>query len=151
MLDIGNKAPLFTLPRDTEGELSLNDYSGKKVVLYFYPKDDTPGCTKESCSFNENLTVFNSLNVAVIGISKCSVKKHNKFKDKYDLNFPLVSDEHSDICEQYGVWAEKSMYGKKFMGINRSTFLINEEGKIDHIWRSVKVKNHIQEVLDTLK
>lgn len=150
-LQIGDKAPDFTLPTDGNGTLTLSDLQGEKVVLYFYPKDDTPGCTIESCSFNDNLTALNKLNATVIGVSKCSVAKHDKFKAKYGLNFPLASDEESDVCEQYGVWTEKNMYGKKYMGIERSTFLIDENGNIEQIWRKVKVKDHVEAVLNALK
>lgn len=153
-LNIGDTAPDFTLPTDGEGEITLSNLKGKKVVLYFYPKDDTPGCTKESCSFNENLSALNKLNAEVIGLSKCSVKKHDKFKAKYDLNFPLASDENGDVCEAYGTWVEKSMYGRKYMGIDRSTFLIDENGKIAQIWRNVKVNGHVEDVvaeIETIK
>jgi peroxiredoxin Q/BCP len=150
-LNIGDKAPNFTLPTDGNGELTLSNLQGQKVILYFYPKDDTPGCTTESCSFNDNLNALNKLNTAVIGLSKCSVAKHDKFKAKYGFNFPLASDENSDVCEQYGTWVEKNMYGKKYMGIERSTFLIDENGKIEKIWRKVKVKDHVEAVLETLK
>lgn len=150
-LEIGNIAPDFTLPTDGEGEITLSDLKGQKVVLYFYPKDDTPGCTKESCAFNDNLSALNKLNTAVIGASKCSVTKHDKFKAKYGLTFPLVSDENGDVCEQYGVWKEKNMYGKKFMGIERSTFLIDEDGKIEQIWRKVKVDGHVDAVIEALR
>ena len=150
-LQIGDKAPDFTLPTDGGGEVSLAQLNGQKVVLYFYPKDDTPGCTKESCSFNENLSAFNKMNVQVIGLSKCSVKKHDKFKAKYDLNFPLASDENNQTCEAYGTWVEKNMYGKKYMGIERTTFLIDEQGKIAHIWRKVKVPNHVEDVMSVAK
>ncbi len=149
-LKIGDKAPDFTLPTDGEGKISLSQFKGEKVVLYFYPKDDTPGCTTESCSFNENLQSFNKIGVNIIGLSKCSVKKHNKFKEKYDLNFPLASDENNDVCERYGTWIEKSMYGRKYMGINRSTFLIDEKGKIIQLWRKVKVTGHVEDVMNTI-
>ncbi len=145
-LNIGDAAPDFTLPTDSDGSLSLDVFKGQKLVLYFYPKDDTPGCTKEACGFKEALEDFNALNTAVIGISKCSVSKHDKFKAKYNLNFPLASDENGDMCERYGVWVEKNMYGRKYMGIERTTFLIDENGKIAQIWRKVKVDGHIDEV-----
>ena len=145
-LNIGDAAPDYTLPTDGEGEVSLSDFKGQKLVLYFYPKDDTPGCTKESCGFNEALQAFKSLNTAIIGVSKDSVAKHDKFKAKYDLNFPLGSDENSGVCERYGVWKEKNMYGKKYMGIERSTFLIDEKGKIEQLWRKVKVPGHVEAV-----
>ncbi len=150
-LKTGDKAPDFTLPTDGDGEITLSSLKGQKVVLYFYPKDDTPGCTKESCSFNENLTKLNKINAQVIGVSKCSVKKHDKFKAKYDLKFPLASDENSDVCERYGVFKEKSMYGKTYMGIERSTFLIDENGKIEHAWYNVKVPGHVEAVMETIK
>lgn len=150
-IEIGTAAPDFTLPTDGEGEITLSALKGKKVVLYFYPKDDTPGCTKESCSFNENLSALNKLNAHVIGLSKCSVKKHDKFKAKYDLKFPLASDENGNVCETYETWVEKSMYGRKYMGIDRSTFLIDENGKIAHIWRNVKVPGHVEEVMSALE
>lgn len=145
-LNIGDTAPDFTLPTDSDGSLSLDVFKGQKLVLYFYPKDDTPGCTKQACAFKESLEDFNDLNTAVIGISKCSPSKHDKFKAKYKLNFPLASDEDGDVCERYGVWVEKNMYGRKYMGIERTTFLIDEDGKIAKIWRKVKVKDHIDEV-----
>ena len=151
LLNIGDKAPNFTLPTDGEGKITLSKLKGEKVIIYFYPKDDTPGCTKESCGFNDNLSKLNKLNVRVIGISKCSVQKHDKFKAKYDLKFPLASDKDSDICEQYGTWVEKSMYGKKYMGIERSTFLIDEKGKIAEIWRKVKVNGHVDAVIEAIQ
>lgn len=146
-LEIGDTAPNFTLPTDGNGEISLSDFKGQKIVLYFYPKDDTPGCTKESCAFNENLTALNKMNTQVIGLSKCSVKKHDKFKEKYGLTFPLASDENNTVCESYGTWVEKSMYGRKYMGIDRATFLIDENGKILDIWRKVKVTGHVDAVI----
>ena len=149
-LQIGDSAPAFTLPTDGNTEITLSDYQGQKVILYFYPKDDTPGCTKESCSFNENLSALNQLNTNVIGISKCSVKKHEKFKAKYNLNFPLASDEDNTVCEAYGTWGEKSMFGKKYMGIERTTFLIDENGKIAHIWHKVKVDGHVEDVMKAI-
>ncbi len=150
-LNIGDAAPDFTMPTDGDGEVSLKDFKGQKLVLYFYPKDDTPGCTREACGFKDTLEDFNTLNTAIIGISKCSVAKHDKFKAKYDLNFPLASDENSDVCERYGTWVEKNMYGRKYMGIERATFLIDENGKIAQIWRKVKVKEHIQAVKDAVE
>ncbi len=150
-LEIGDKAPDFTLPTDGNGEITLSKLRGEKVVLYFYPKDDTPGCTTESCGFRDNLSNLNKAGVQVIGLSKCSVAKHDKFKAKYDLNFPLASDENGTTCEDYGTWGEKSMYGKKYMGIERSTFLIDENGKIQNIWRKVKVDGHVEDVIATIK
>jgi thioredoxin-dependent peroxiredoxin len=146
VLNIGDTAPAFTLPSDGGGTVSLSDFKGRKVVLYFYPKDDTPGCTAESCDFRDNFKNFSSLNTVIIGISRDSIKHHDKFKAKYGLNFPLVSDEKGEICQAYGVWTQKSTYGKKYMGIERSTFLIHENGKIAALWRKVKVDGHAEEV-----
>jgi peroxiredoxin Q/BCP len=145
-LSVGSKAPNFTLPTDGGGKVSLKDFKGRKLVVYFYPKDDTPGCTTESCAFRDNLPAFEKLNVAVLGVSKDSPASHDKFKKKFQLNFPLASDEEGSMCEDYGVWVEKSMYGKKYMGIERSTFLIDEQGKITQIWSKVKVDGHVDEV-----
>ena len=150
-LEIGSKAPNFNLPTDGNGKVKLSDYKGQKLVLYFYPKDDTSGCTKEACNFKENLKAFEKLGVAVIGVSKDSVAKHDKFKEKYKLNFPLASDEECKVCDAYGVWVEKSMYGRKYMGIERATFLIDEKGKIEQIWRKVKVPGHVEDILKSLK
>jgi peroxiredoxin Q/BCP len=146
VLKAGDTAPDFTLPTDGANQVTLSSFRGKKVVLYFYPKDDTPGCTKEACGFNDMLQSFKSLNAEVIGLSKCSPAKHDKFKAKYGLNFVLASDEDGKVCEAYGTWIEKSMYGRKYMGIDRATFLIDENGKIANIWRGVKVPGHVEEV-----
>ena len=142
----GDKAPDFTLPADGGGNVSLSALRGQPVVLYFYPKDDTPGCTAESCDFRDNFNAFKKAGVTMIGISKDSVKKHDRFKAKYDLPFALASDENGTVCEDYGVWVEKSMYGKKYMGIERSTFLIGADGKIARIWRKVSVTGHVDDV-----
>lgn len=150
-LKVGDKAPDFNLPSDGGGTVKLADYKGRPLVLYFYPKDDTPGCTKEACDFTANIKSFEKLDCAVIGVSKCSVKKHDKFKEKYNLTFPLASDENGDVCERYGTWMEKSMYGRKYMGIDRATFLIDKDGKIAAIWRKVSVPGHIDEVMEALK
>ncbi len=150
-LKTGNKAPDFTLPTDGGGTVKLSDFKGQPVVLYFYPKDDTSGCTKEACDFRDNLSAFKRLKVQVIGVSKDSVKKHDKFKEKYELNFPLASDEDGKVCDKYGVWVEKSMYGRKYMGIERATYLIDAEGKIAHIWRKVSVTDHVEDVLKVFK
>ncbi|MGE4313935.1 MAG: thioredoxin-dependent thiol peroxidase [Pseudobdellovibrionaceae bacterium] len=150
-LKIGDKAPEFTAPTDNGGTLSLESLKGKTVVLYFYPKDDTPGCTKEACGFNEALQSFKSLNAEIVGVSKDSAAKHDKFKEKYGLNFNLVSDEDGAICEAYGTWIEKSMYGRKYMGIDRATFLVGPDGKIQAIWRNVKVPGHVDEVKETIE
>ena len=145
-LKIGDAAPDFTLPTDGNGEITLSALRGNNVVIYFYPKDNTPGCTTESCAFNDRLPAFETLNAKIIGISKCSVAKHDKFKAKYGLNFPLASDENGTVCEQYNTWKEKNMYGKKYMGIERSTFLIDEQGNIVALWRKVKVAGHVEGV-----
>ena len=150
-IDIGTKAPDFTLPTDGGGTVSLKGFKGKKVVLYFYPKDSTPGCTTEGCDFRDNFKLFEGANTAIIGISKDSVKRHDNFKAKYEFPFLLASDEGSNTCEDYGVWVEKSMYGKKYMGIERATFLIDEEGKVAKVWRKVKVKGHVAEVLEAVQ
>lgn len=147
---VGFLAPDFTLPADAGEDFSLSTHRGQKIVLYFYPKDDTPGCTQESCDFRDALPDFGALDAKIVGISKDSLKKHANFREKYGLNFTLVSDENSDVCERYGVWVEKSMYGKTYMGIERSTFLIGEDGTILALWRKVKVPGHVQEVLETL-
>ena len=146
-LNVGDKAPDFTLPSDGGGSISLSGLKGKTVVLYFYPKDDTPGCTKEACGFRDSLPDFTGIDAVVIGVSKDSVAKHDKFKAKYELPFPLVSDEDGSVCAAYGTWVEKSMYGRKYMGIDRATFLIDTGGKIAAIWRKVKVPGHVEEVL----
>jgi len=146
MIETGKKAPNFTLPTDGGGRVTLSDLQGKTVVLYFYPKDDTSGCTAQACGFNDNLPAFDTLDAVIIGVSKDSVKKHDKFKDKYGLQFILASDENNNVCETYGTWVEKSMYGRKYMGIDRSTFLIDGEGIIRRIWNHVKVTGHIDEV-----
>jgi peroxiredoxin Q/BCP len=150
-LNIGDPAPDFNVPITAEEDFSLKNCRGQKVVLYFYPKDDTPGCTKEACDFRDHLADFDRENVHIIGISKDNLKKHAKFKDKHALNFVLGADEAGNVCEAYGVWVEKSMYGKKYMGIERATFLIDETGHIAHIWRKVKVAGHVEEILNVLK
>jgi peroxiredoxin Q/BCP len=146
-VDVGDKAPAFTLPADGGGKVSLKDLKGKAVVLYFYPKDDTSGCTAEACAFRDALPDFSEVKAKVIGISRDSVKSHDKFKDKYGLPFPLASDEDGKVCEAYGTWVEKSMYGRKYMGIERATFLIDRHGVIRNVWRKVKVPGHADEVL----
>ena len=150
-LEIGDKAPGFTLPANGGGRISLTDFKGKPVVLYFYPKDDTPGCTAEACAFRDQLPDFSKLKTAVIGVSRDTAASHDKFKTKYKLPFPLAADEDGKVCEAYGVWAEKSMYGKKYMGIERSTFLIDGKGVIRGLWRKVKVPGHVDEVLEAAK
>ena len=144
---VGKKAPDFTAPTDGGDKLKLSDLRGKPVVLYFYPKDDTPGCTKEACGFRDAQPDFKKLKAQVIGVSKDSVARHDKFKAKYDLNFALGSDEDGTVCEAYGTWVEKSMYGRKYMGIERATFLIDGKGVVRRVWRKVKVPGHVEEVL----
>ena len=151
MLKINSKAPNFTLPSTTKKEYSLKNSLGKYVVFYFYPKDDTPGCTIETQDFNKLLLKFKKLNCEVYGISKDSVKSHNKFRNKYKIKFNLLADEKIDVLKKYKVWGKKKFMGREFMGINRTTFLINKKGKILKIWENVKVKNHAEEVLNTLK
>lgn len=147
-VDVGDRAPDFTMPTDGGGEVSLKDLKGKKVILYFYPKDDTPGCTKQACGFRDARPDFSKIDAEVIGVSKDTVAKHEKFKTKHDLNFTLASDAETDVCEKYGVWKEKKMYGKTFMGIERSTFLIDRDGVIRNVWRKVKVPGHVEQVLE---
>jgi peroxiredoxin Q/BCP len=146
-LAVGDKAPDFTLPTDGGGEVSLKALKGKTVVLYFYPRDDTPGCTTEACAFRDALPDFSKVKATVIGVSKDTVASHDKFKTKFKLPFPLASDAGGKVCEAYGAWGEKSMYGKKYMGIERSTFLIDGKGVVRNIWRKVKVDGHAAEVL----
>jgi peroxiredoxin Q/BCP len=146
-LAVGDKAPDFTLPADGGGEVSLKALKGKTVVLYFYPRDDTPGCTTEACAFRDALPDFSKVKATVIGVSKDTVASHDKFKTKFKLPFPLASDADGKVCEAYGAWGEKSMYGKKYMGIERSTFLIDGKGIVRNIWRKVKVDGHAAEVL----
>ncbi|UNE53440.1 peroxiredoxin [Bartonella machadoae] len=143
----GTLAPDFNLPRDGEKKLRLSDLQGKIVVLYFYPKDDTSGCTREAIDFTRLKTKFDEIGTVIIGISPDSVKKHDKFKTKHDLDIILVSDEEKTTLEAYGVWVEKSMYGRKYMGVERSTFLIDSTGKIVEEWRKVSVPRHADEVL----
>jgi peroxiredoxin Q/BCP len=149
-LEINSVAPLFTA-KSEDGEISLANLKGKNVVLYFYPKDDTPGCTIEAQDFSKKIKDFEKLNCVVLGVSKDGVKSHCKFIEKYNLSFSLLADEDGEICQLYGVIKEKSMFGKKYLGIDRSTFLINKLGKISAIWESVKVNGHVDEVLSELK
>ena len=147
----GDKAPEFTLATDGDGKVTLSKLKGKKVILYFYPKDDTSGCTAEACGFRDNLPKFGRTDAAVIGISRDSVASHDRFKKKYDLPFMLASDEEGKVCEAYGTWVEKSMYGRKYMGIERATFLIDPKGIVRNVWRKVKVPGHVEEVLAAAK
>lgn len=148
MLNTGDKAPAFTGVTDGDGKISLKDLKGRKVVLYFYPKDMTPGCTTEAQGFRDAIGDFEKTNAVVIGVSKDSVKRHDNFKAKYDLPFTLISDEDGKICEAYGVWQMKKNYGREYMGIVRSTFLIDEKGKIAEIWSNLRVKGHVDKVLE---
>ena len=150
-MEIGNLAPDFTLMGSDGKEHRLSDYRGKKVILYFYPKDNTPGCTTEACDFRDNIKEINDLNTVVIGISKDNLNSHNKFIEKFSLPFILLSDEEKIVCNLYDVIKEKNMYGKKVLGIERSTFIINEDGILTKEFRKVKVKGHIEEVLNEIK
>jgi len=150
-LEVGQKAPDFAVLNDKGEKVKLSDFKGKKVVLYFYPKDDTPGCTKEACAFRDGIDEIKKRGAVVIGVSADSVDSHKKFKSKFDLNFPLLADTDKKIIEAYGTWKEKSMYGKKYMGIERTTFVIDEQGKVSHIFPKVKVEHHHDEVLAALK
>ena len=147
---LGKRAPDFSMPTDDGGTVSLKSLSGKRVVLYFYPKDDTPGCTVEACAFRDNLPKFSTANAVVIGVSKDDSASHKKFKTKFKLNFPLATDA-SKVCEAYGVWAQKSMYGRPFMGVERSTFIIDETGVVRAEWRKVSVPGHAEEVRKALE
>lgn len=150
MPDTGQTAPDFTLPRDGGDQITLSALRPAPVVLFFYPRDDTSGCTKEAIAFTALQGEFEATGARVLGISKDTVAKHDKFRDKHDLGVPLLSDAEADICEQYGVWKEKSMYGKKFWGIERSSFLIDGSGQIARVWRKVKVPGHAEEVLEAV-
>jgi peroxiredoxin Q/BCP len=145
---VGDKAPDFVLPTDGGGTASLKSLKGKTVVLYFYPKDDTSGCTAEACAFRDALPDFSKVKVEIIGVSRDSVASHDKFKKKFKLPFPLAADEDGKVCQAYGVWVEKSMYGRKYMGIDRATFLIDGKGVVRKVWRKVKVPGHAEEVLE---
>jgi len=151
MLEPGSKAPEFNLPDQSGKMISLKDLKGKNVILYFYPKDDTSGCTKEACSFRDELPDFNNLNADIIGVSADSIQSHKKFAEKYNLPFRLLSDESKEIIKAYDVWKEKNMYGIKKMGIERSTFIIDKSGIIRKIFRKVKVDHHNREVMEALK
>lgn len=146
-LTSGDTAPDFTLPTNNGGTVTLSTLRGQSVVLYFYPKDDTSGCTKEAQEFTENLAEFAKVGTHIIGISKDTVAKHDKFIAKYNLEVSLASDVDSEVIEAYGVWVEKNMYGRKYMGIERATYLIDESGNIVQIWRKVRVKGHVDNVL----
>jgi peroxiredoxin Q/BCP len=149
-LKVGAKAPDFSLPDGSGRKVSLSDFKGKKVVLYFYPKDMTSGCTKEACSFQENHGAIRKRGAVVLGVSPDSPASHQKFASKYELVFPLISDEKKELVKKYGVWKEKSMYGRKYMGVERTTFIIDESGNISHLFPKVRVEGHTEEVLKAL-
>ncbi len=151
MLSQGSPAPDFTLPRDGGGEVTLSDLKGNPVIVYFYPKDNTPGCTTEALDFTAKQQDFADLNCPILGISKDSLKKHENFRNKHDLSVTLLSDESSDVCERFGVWKEKKMYGKTFWGIVRTTILIAADGTVARVWNKVKVKGHADEVLEAVR
>jgi peroxiredoxin Q/BCP len=151
MLELNELAPDFTLLDQNGNQHKLSDYRGKKVILYFYPKDDTPGCTTEACQFNEILPNFQETEAVVLGISADTPESHKKFAEKYNLNFTLLSDPEKEVIQKYGVWKEKNMYGKKTFGIVRTTFIIDEEGKIRKIYNNVKADGHAQKVIEDIK
>ena len=151
MLNEGDVAPGFELPRDGGKTVTLSQFIGGPVVLYFYPKDDTSGCTQQAIGFSDRIAAFQKAGAEVIGISPDSVKSHDKFRDKHDLQVILLADEEKAAIDAYGVWAEKKMYGRSYMGVDRSTFLIGKDGKIKRIWRGVKVPGHVEEVLAAVK
>lgn len=147
----GDKAPAFEMPASGGRTVSLKAMKGKPFVLYFYPKADTPGCTKEACAFQEALPALGKIGIDVIGVSKDAMKPIDKFAEKYGLTFPLASDKDTEVCEAYGTWVEKSMYGRKYMGIERCTFLVDAKGKIARVWRKVSVTGHAAEVMEAAK
>lgn len=146
MLNPGDAAPDFTLPSDVAGDVRLSDLKGEKVVLFFYPKDNTSGCTVEVCEFRDEMPRFEGDDVRVFGISPDPVSSHMKFRQKHDLTFPLLADEEHAVAEAYGVWKEKSMYGRKYWGVERTTFLVDESGLVEHVWRKVKPRGHAADV-----
>ena len=150
-INVGDRAPDFTMPTDGDGKVALAELAGKNVVLYFYPKDDTSGCTAEACAFQEALPNFAGIDAVIVGVSKDSPAKHDKFKAKYNLAFTLISDEEGKLCEAFGTWVEKSMYGRKYFGIERSTFLIDQTGTVRNVWRKVKVTGHAKDVLKAVE
>lgn len=150
-LNVGSMAPDFELPTDGGGTIRLSDKKGQPVVVYFYPKDDTSSCTKEAIAFSQLKREFDAIGVKIVGISPDASTRHDKFKTKYDLKITLASDTQTSVADAYGVWKEKSMYGRKYMGIERSTFLIDREGKIARIWRAVKVPGHAEAVLEAAR
>jgi len=150
-LEPGDRVPEFSLPRDGGGVLGPADFAGRKLVIYFYPKDDTSGCTSEAVAFTARRAEFEAAGAAVVGISKDSVRSHEKFRDKHRLGLPLLSDADGDVVDRFGAWVEKSMYGRRYMGIDRSTFLVGPDGRIARIWRKVKVPGHVDEVLEAVR
>jgi peroxiredoxin Q/BCP len=150
-LEPGDKAPAFTLADDSGKKVKLSDFKGKPVVLYFYPKDDTPGCTREACAFRDRQGELQAAGAVVLGVSPDNVESHVKFRDKYNLNFPLLADPDHAVAEKYGAWREKNMYGKISMGIQRSTYLIGPDGKVARVWKKVKVDGHDEAVLNAIK
>ncbi|RJF81963.1 thioredoxin-dependent thiol peroxidase [Azospirillum cavernae] len=150
-VDVGTTAPDFTMPTDGGGSVTLSALRGKPVVLYFYPKDDTSGCTSEACGFRDQLPDFSAVDAVVIGVSKDSVASHDKFKAKYELPFALASDVDGSVSDAYGVWVEKSMYGRKYMGLERATYLIDKDGVVRNVWRKVKVTGHVAAVLKAVQ
>jgi peroxiredoxin Q/BCP len=150
-IEPGQRAPAFTLTADDGTKVRLADLKGQPVVLYFYPRDDTPGCTREACAFRDRQAKLKKLGAVVLGVSGDSIQSHQKFRDKYRLNFPLLADEDHRVAEKYGAWREKNMYGKKSMGIQRSTFLIDSNGKVAKVWKQVKVDGHDEQVLNALE
>ena len=151
MVEVGKKAPSFSLKDQDGNKVSLSELKGKNVVLYFYPKDNTSGCTQEACNFRDHFPNFGRLDAVIIGVSPDSVESHKKFATKYNLPFRLLSDEKKELVEKYGVWKEKSMYGRKYMGVERSTFIIDKTGRVRNIFRKVKVADHNKEVIKALK
>lgn len=151
MVNTGDKAPAFSLPTEDGGKVALKDFKGQILVLYFYPKDDTPGCTKQAIGFSEHLSAFEDAGAAILGVSKDTPAKHARFRDKHDLKIQLASDEEGKMIEAYGAWVEKKMYGKTYMGIERSTFLIGPDSKIIEIWRKVRMPGHVEKVLEAVK
>jgi peroxiredoxin Q/BCP len=149
-LEIGAKAPAFSLPNQAGKTISLNDFAGERFLIYFYPADDTPGCTKEACQFNDGLSAFRKLGVKVVGVSPDGAEKHVAFRQKYGLSFDLLSDPEKKVMEKYGAFGEKMMYGKKVIGVIRSTFVIGPTGKVEHVWYGVRADGHADKVLATL-
>lgn len=147
----GDKAPAFTLTADDGSKVKLSDYAGQPVVLYFYPRDDTPGCTREACAFRDQKKALTRSGAVVLGVSPDTVESHQKFRDKFKLNFPLLADADHRLAEKYGAWREKNMYGKKSMGVQRSTFLIGPDGVVKKVWQRVKVDGHDEQVLQAIK